>query len=179
MDRNAPSASPTLRAPTGAELLHLDDLELAALAGAVKDEQQRRALADEDLAAVVEDAFARGFDGRGMAAEPWLTLGGLVVCPGSMIQRSRQSHRCRFVAVGDDWVWESPERVRDEVRPLLDGHDSLQTVTLLAAWDGLVLDVITSRCRSGVHARDTSVAFEVRRSALVPCRPTSQAGAHR
>jgi hypothetical protein len=166
-------------APSGSELLHLDDLELATLAEAVKDEQRRRALAVEDLSAVLEDAFSNGFDGRGMAVDPWLTPGGLVVCPGSMVQRSRQSHRCRFVAVGDAWVWESPERVIDEVRPLLDGHDSLQTVTLLAGWDGLVLDVVTSRCRSGVHTRDSSVAFEVLRSALVPCSATARVGAHR
>jgi hypothetical protein len=69
--------------------------------------------------------------------------------------------------------------VLDEVRPLHDGHDSLQTVTVLAAWDGLVLDVVTSRCRSGIHTRDSSAAIEVRRGLLVPCSSTAQVGAHR
>jgi hypothetical protein len=179
MDHTATPAPPSPGSTGELSLLHLDDLGLAMLAESVKGEQQRRALAAEDLSAVVDDAFARGFDGRGMAADPWLTPGGLAVCPGSMVQRSRQSHRCRFVAVGDTWVWESPERVLDEVRPLHDGHDSLQTVTVLAAWDGLVLDVVTSRCRSGIHTRDSSAAIEVRRGLLVPCSSTAQVGAHR
>jgi hypothetical protein len=178
MDRTI-SDELTGAAAASLRLDRLSDRELTALAEGIKAEQQCRALASEDLGALVENAFASGFDGRGMAVDPWLTPGGLVVCPGSMVQRSRQSHRCRFVAVGDAWVWESPERVLDEIRPLHDGHESLQTVTLLAGWDGLVLDVITSRCRAGAHSRDSALALEVSGGRLVPSRSTAQVGAHR
>jgi hypothetical protein len=178
MDRTTFNDAPGAAAAS-LRLDRLTDHELVELAAGIKAEQQGRALASEDLGALVESAFATGFDGRGMAVDPWLTPGGLVVCPGSMIQRSRQSHRCRFVAVGDAWVWESPERVIDEVRPVREGHESLQTVTLLAGWDGLVLDVITSRCRAGAHSRDSALALEVSDGRLVPSRSTAKVGAHR
>jgi hypothetical protein len=144
----------------------LDGDDLSVLAGMVRDEQQRRALAAGDLDAVVGDAFDRGFDGRGMAVEPWITDEGLLVCPGSKIHRSKQSHRCRFVAVGDCWVWEAAERITDELRWLPDRSDSLQTVTVLAAVDGLVIDVVTAKASGGAHTRESAVAYEVRGGAL-------------
>ena len=156
----------------------LDRQELSDLATLVRDEQRRRALAAEDLDAVVADAFERGFDGRGMAVDPWVTPGGLLVCPGSKIHRSKQAHRCRFVAVGDAWVWEAAERVTDELRRLPDRSDSIQTVTLLAAVDGLVVDVVTSKASGGAHTRESAVAFEVRAGELESVAPTSSATSH-
>ena len=79
----------------------------------------------------------------------------------------------RFAAVGDVWVWDSSERIVDELRRLPDDRDSLQTVTLLAAVDGLVLDVVTSRATGGTHTRQSSVAYEVRGGELVPTMPTA------
>ena len=135
------------------ELGGLTDADLQDFAVLVREEQRRRCLAAGDLDAVVAEAFATGFDARGMAIDPWVTPHGLVVCPGSKIQRSRHAHRCRFVAVGELWVWESADRLVDEIRPVLDGRDSLQTVTVIPGWEGLVLDVVTSRATGGVHTR--------------------------
>lgn len=160
------------------ELTLLADDELWDLAAGVRAEQRRRSLESGDLEAVVEDAFVRGFDARGMATDPWIAPGGLVVCPGSKIGRSRSAHRCRFVALTDCWVWESGERVCDEVRPLLDGRDSLQTVTVLAPWEGLTLDVITSKASAGVHTRDAAHAFELRGGRLEPAPASSTLGGH-
>lgn len=156
------------------ELLdHMDDHDLSEVAQMVRDLQRERALLAEDLEAVVADGFERGFDHRGMALDPWITPGGLVVCPGAKIHRSRANHRCRFAAVGDTWVWESPERVVDELRRLPDDRDSIQTVTVLAAVDGLVLEVVTSKASGGRHNRQSSIAFEVRSGELVPAMPTA------
>lgn len=156
------------------ELLdHMDDHDLSEVAQMVRDLQRERALLAEDLEAVVADGFERGFDHRGMALDPWITPGGLVVCPGAKIHRSRANHRCRFAAVGDTWVWESPERVVDELRRLPDDRDSIQTVTVLAAVDGLVLEVVTSKASGGRHSRQSSIAFEVRSGELVPAMPTA------
>jgi hypothetical protein len=153
--------------------------DLSVLASMVRDEQQRRALEAEDLEAVTEDAFANGFDGRGMAVAPWITPGGLLVCPGSKIHRSRQSHRCRFVAVGERWVWDAHERLCDEVRQYPQRSDSIQTVTVLAAVDGLVVDLVTSKASGGVHTRESAAAWEVLAGELVPTAPTSGAsGGH-
>ncbi|MEZ5237656.1 MAG: hypothetical protein R2716_01405 [Microthrixaceae bacterium] len=156
------------------ELLdRMDDHDLSEVAQMVRDLQRERALLAEDLEAVVADGFERGFDHRGMALDPWITPGGLVVCPGAKIHRSRANHRCRFAAVGDTWVWESPERVVDELRRLPDDRDSIQTVTVLAAVDGLVLEVVTSKASGGRHNRQSSIAFEVRSGELVPAMPTA------
>ncbi len=149
-----------------AELGTLSDEQLWDFAASVREEQRRRSLAAGDLDAIVSDAFVTGFDSRGMAVDPWIHASGLLVCPGSKIHRSRQAHRCRFVAVGDRWVWESSERLVDEIRPVHDGKDSLQTVTVLAAWEGLVVDVVTSKATGGLHTRDSAVAFEVHRGLL-------------
>jgi len=157
----------------------LDSDGLSALAAMVGSEQRRRALAAEDPAAVMADAFDHGFDARGMAVAPWITQGGLLVCPGSKIHRSRQSHRCRFVAVGDTWVWEAADRVDDELRWLPGRTDSLHTVTLLAAVDGLVVDVVTSKASGGAHTRESASAWEVRAGELVAVASTSTASSHR
>ena len=151
----------------------MDDADLSEVAQMVRDLQRDRALESEDLDAVVADAFEKGFDHRGMALDPWVTPGGLVVVPGAKIHRSRSNHRCRFAALGDVWVWDSSERIVDELRRLPDDRDSLQTVTLLAAVDGLVLDVVTSRATGGTHTRQSSVAYEVRGGELVPTMPTA------
>jgi hypothetical protein len=143
-----------------------DDLSL--LASMVREEQQRRALEAGDLDAVVDDAFEQGFDARGMATDPWITPSGLLVCPGSKIHRSKQSHRCRFVAVGERWVWDAAEKLTDEVRQLPDRHESVQTVTVLAAVDGLRIDVVTSKASGGAHTRESSSSWEVSAGGLEP-----------
>lgn len=150
--------------------------DLSVLAGMVREEQQRRALDAEDLDAVTEDAFANGFDGRGMATEPWITPGGLLVCPGSKIHRSKQSHRCRFVAIGERWVWDAHERLNDEVRQFPQRSDSIQTVTILAAVDGLVIDLVTSKASGGAHTRQSALAWEIRGGQLQPAAPSKGSG---
>ena len=157
----------------------MDSEDLSVLASMVRDEQQRRALESEDLEAVVEDAFTNGFDGRGMAVEPWITPGGLLVCPGSKIHRSKQSHRCRFVAVGERWVWDAHEKLCDEVRQFPQRSDSVQTVTVLAAVDGLVIDLVTSKASGGAHKRESALAWEVRSGALEPTSPGRAPESHR
>lgn len=151
-----------------AMLLDMDDADLSEVAAMVMEIQRTRALESEDLDAVVEHAFEVGFDHRGMAGDPWITPGGLVVCPGAKIHRSKANHRCRFVAVGDTWVWDSADRVVDELRRLPDDRDSIQTVTVLAAFDGLVIEVVTSKASGGRHERQAAVAYEVRAGELTP-----------
>ncbi|MFV0317103.1 MAG: hypothetical protein ACK5O2_09110, partial [Microthrixaceae bacterium] len=94
--------------------------------------------------------------------------GGLLVCPGAKIHRSKANHRCRFVAVGDTWVWDAADRVVDELRRLPNDRDSIQTVTVLAAVDGLVIEVVTSKATGGRHERQSAVAYEVRGGELLP-----------
>lgn len=151
--------------PDAEALAGWPDEELARLAADVADEQRRRALAAGDLDALVEAGFAEGFDAKGGATNPWV-VGGLLVCPGSKVDRSGASHECRFVSVGGSWVWECAEKVVDEVRRLPEPRPSVRTVTVLAATEGLELDVVASRMRSGVHQMTSVRSYVFRRGDL-------------
>ena len=151
--------------PDANTLSACSDEELAELAADVADEQRRRALAAGDLDTVVEQGFAEGFDAKGAASDPWV-VGHLLVCPGSKVDRSSASHECRFVHLGGSWIWESAEKVVDEVRRLPGPRPSVRTVTVVVATEGLELDVVASRLRSGVHQMTSVRSYVVRRGEL-------------
>jgi hypothetical protein len=145
-----------------AALFELTDVELSGLAEAVAAEQRTRAADSGDLGALIEEGFRLGFDGRGMAKGPWVTS-GVIVCPGAKVGMG-STHKCRFVAVGDSWVWESRDVLRDDVRQL-DGRTN--TVTLVAAVDGLELWSVVSKARNGRHERQQADGYVVRGGELV------------
>lgn len=133
------------------DLEQLSDADLARLIANARTVQHERALADGDLDALVAEGFRSGFTRPGRAVDPWVT-GRVLVCPGSLTGTSRSSHECSFVKVGEAWVWQAEERLLDEVRPLQSpGHFEQRSVTLLAAVDGLELDLVTCKARSGTH----------------------------
>lgn len=145
-------------------LFELSDVELSGVAEAVAAEQRSRASAQGDLSALVDDVFRTGFDSQGMARAPWL-VGGVLVCPGSKVGATPASHRCRFVAIGDAWVWESRDVLLDEMRQV--GNGRTHTVTLIAAFDGLEGWTVTSKARSGRHERQQADGFRVEGGQLV------------
>jgi len=127
-----------------------DDGELIHLAALISDEQRQRALQRGDLPELIDDAFDKGF-GTGHKVEmPWVRE-GLLVAPGGKFEKSQMSHRCTFVRVQDDWVWESSQKIHDEIRHLPGAGSSMRSVTLLTLNEGDKVDVLTSRTRSGVH----------------------------
>ena len=90
--------------------------ELHDVAEAVRRVQIERALDDGDHDAIIAEAFDVGFAGDGLGASPWVQA-DVIVCPGSLVSRSRSSHRCRFVSVDDVWVWDSGLLLREDKRP--------------------------------------------------------------
>ena len=139
----------------------LDDAALAQLVADARAEQQRRALESGDLDALIADGFERGFTRGGRAADPWISA-GIVVCPGSLNGSSRSSHECSFVKVGESWVWQAEEKLADDVRPISDGGRHQQrSVTLLGAFEGLELDLVTCKSRQGVHRLTEARSFVV------------------
>jgi hypothetical protein len=84
----------------------LSDDVLFHLSAALADEQRRRAVADGNEEAVIADAFETGFGRDGLGVNPYIS-GSFIVCPGSIIAKSRNSHRCRFASINDTWVWDS------------------------------------------------------------------------
>jgi hypothetical protein len=164
------------------DLERLDDHQLAQLVADALGEQRRRARDSGDPAAVADDAFTTGFDSSGVARPPTL-VGSLVICPGSLTGSNKPggSHDCVFIHAtevdGDGaWVFEHPERLTDLIRHTsVRGRDVQQSVTVLPATEGLLLQRIVSRARGGKHERQSVTAWQVRDGALVSTHPGSVA----
>jgi hypothetical protein len=143
------------------DLAGLDDVALWALAGDIAAEQRRRCLESGDTEAVVEHGYTTGFDTKGHARDPVLAH-GFVICHGSVVEKSASSHDCRFVHVGDDWVWECPDTIVDDVRKIADrGRLHQRSVSLLAPVEGLELDFITSTMRQGAHRMVRTMSYRI------------------
>ena len=93
--------------------------------------------------------------------------GDVIVCPGSIVAKNRSSHRCRFVSVDDVWIWDSQELIREEKQSHPGCDEGFKAVALLPLVEGLALDLVTGRVRSGQHSVERVVSYEVRRGELV------------
>lgn len=144
----------------------LDDQTIAHLAAALRDEARRRAVAAGDHDALIEVAFEQAFGRDGLGVGPWID-GRVVVCPGSIVARSRTNHRCRFVSVDDVWIWDSGDLLREEKRSHPGREDGFKAVALLPVIEGMGLDLVTGRARAGRHAVEAVVSYEVRSGELV------------
>lgn len=160
-------------------LERIEDDELGALLGLLLEEQKRRAVEAGDVNALIEEGFAKGFTAKGEAREPWMQA-GLLVCPGGRLDKSGTSHTCGFVHIGEDWVWETPDKVYDEVRTIPGPRPQMRSVTVVGAYEGMEVDFITSRTRGGAHERIAAKSFVVKAGTLeaVSVR-TSKASSHR
>lgn len=138
------------RTPTWPLLSELSAEVLRELASEVNAELARRLLEGSDLAAITEQAFTRSFD-RGVNVEPHVTEDGLLVCPGVKLDRSSLSHECCFTHIGENWSWEHPEKLHDEIRYIPGARTTMRSITILPAFEGLEFDVVTSKMRSGTH----------------------------
>jgi len=140
--------------------------ELHNLAEAVRQVQIERAITDGDHDAIIAQGFEIGFGRDGLGVLPWVE-GEVVVCPGAIITKSRTSHRCRFISVDDVWVWDSGLLLREEKRSSPGVEDGFRAVALVPVVDGTEIDVVSGRARSGGHAVEHVVSYEVRGGELV------------
>lgn len=145
------------------EKLGSDDL--SNLGEVVHQIQRKRAIAEGDPDSIIESAFEDGFGPDGMGHPPWIE-GSVIVCPGSIINKSKSSHRCRFISVNDTWVWDSPEVMREDKRSIPGTNDGFRAIALVPVLNGLTLDVVTGRARSGQHQVDNVVSYKVKRNKL-------------
>jgi hypothetical protein len=166
--------------PAGFDPTTLSDLELLGVATAVAEEQHRRALEGADIEAIVKQAFVDGFTSQGLPRDPWLQ-GGLLVCPGARVDKSATSHECGFVVIGDSWVWESPDKVFDSVRHLPGPKPIMRSVSICTPWEGMELDLVLSKMRTGVHSMKQARSFIVRGGELelVATRARKENATHR
>jgi hypothetical protein len=148
----------TLRSMSADDLHHV--------AEAVRQVQIERAIEAGDHDAIIARAFEIGFGRDGLGVLPWVD-GDVIVCPGALVSKSRTSHRCRFVSVDDVWVWDSGLLLREDKRSSPGADDGFRAVALVPVVDGASLDVVSGRARSGGHAVEHVVSFEVRAGELV------------
>jgi len=155
----------------------LGDQELASLGDAVSQDQSQRAVARGDLDEIIAQAFETGFGNDGLAVLPW-TEGTVVVCPGGLVRSSRTSHTCRFVSVTDVWIWDSYELIREDKRSTPGDKDGFRAVALLPALEGMTLDVVSGKARSGQHSVGKVVSYVIKKGDLVEVsqRNVSRAG---
>ena len=137
------------------------DEELIDLIARAHDEQRRRAAENGGFEAMCENGFKGGFDSKGHARAPEV-IKGILVCYGSIVERSTMSHDCSFIHIGDDWVWEHPETMHDEVRKRADrGREHQRSVSLLPALEGMEFDLITCKMRSNVHQMQNIRSYKI------------------
>ena len=163
-----------------ADLLAAADADLSATIDALHAEQQRRALEAGDPDAIAEECFdGAGFDYKGNPGNPYL-VDGLLVCPGLKRDKSRTSHVCVFVSIDGQWSWEHPDRVFDDMQQVTHAGNTVarRAVTIVAAHDGMEIDVVTSKSTSGSACQmQTAKAYRVENGQLVHvgnrARPTT------
>ncbi len=147
-------------------LSRLDGDDLSNLGEVVHQIQRERAVAEGDPDAIIDEAFEEGFGPDGMGHPPWIE-GSVIVCPGSIINKSKTNHRCRFISVNDTWVWDSAEVMREDKRSTPGSQDGFRAVALVPVLNGMTLDVVTGRARSGQHQVDKVISYKVKRNKLV------------
>jgi hypothetical protein len=144
----------------------LPDDELHNLAEVVRQVQIERAIDHGDHDAIIAAAFESGFGRDGLGVLPWIA-GNVIVCPGGIISKSKSSHRCRFISVDDVWVWDSGLLLREDKRSSPGTEEGFRAIALVALVDGVELDVVSGKARSGQHSVDHVISFEVRGGELV------------
>ncbi|MFT5201447.1 MAG: hypothetical protein ACI9C1_000823 [Candidatus Aldehydirespiratoraceae bacterium] len=152
---------------TAVELaVKLPDEILHHLAEALHDESRQRAIKAGDYGALTDETFETAFGRDGLGVDPFIH-DQVIVCPGAMVAKSRSNHRCRFVSVNDVWIWESGELLEEEKRSNPGKEDGFRAVALLPIINGMTLDVVSGKARSGQHSVDTVTSYAVRRGKLV------------
>jgi hypothetical protein len=166
--RRINAAAKLLAAPDEVKrvIAKLDDQQLANLGDAISQDQSQRAVSRGDLDEIIAQAFETGFGSDGLAVLPWME-GTVIVCPGGLIWSSRGSHTCRFVSVNDIWIWDSYELIREDKRSTPGDKDGFRAVALLPALEGMSLDVVSGKARSGQHSVGKVVSYVVKKGELV------------
>jgi hypothetical protein len=128
----------------------LADEDIGRIVRVLQAEAQRRAVERADPAALVEDAFQKGFLSTGMPRDPWV-INGILVAPGAKLDKSVMSHRCSFVRLDSHWIWEHPDMLEDSIRHLPGPQSRMQSVSLVPLVEAAAIDVVEARTRQGVH----------------------------
>jgi hypothetical protein len=139
-------------------IAELDSLRMVCI-----EEISQRTVDNSDTGLVIASAFE--FFPSGLALEPYIKNGFLVAI-GYKYEKGKNSHSCSFLNVGSNWVWEHPDKIQDMIKGV-PGKAGMRSVTLLPALEGLELDQITMKMRSGVHEVKTVSSFQIINGSVV------------
>jgi hypothetical protein len=153
----------------------IDDLYF--LADVIKNELFRRAIANNDLDATLEDAFDKGFDSSRTPLAPYVQ-GSLLICPGYKRNRGKSAHDCAFVSVDGLWSWEHPLKLIDKMNKI---DQTLYTISILAVDEGLMIDQVFSKAGLGGHQVKKVNSFTLSSGTLISTssRSASAPATHR
>jgi len=143
----------------------LSDKELHQLQAEMHNEVRQRAIRSGDHEAIIKQAFEIGFERSGLGVVPWIE-GHVLVCPGSLISKSPTNHRCRFVSVDEEWVWQSGHLITETKRPSPGTGKGFRAVALIPVIEGLAIDIVTGRMQSGQHRAEKVASFEIKAGKL-------------
>lgn len=124
--------------------------QLAEAIASLTAEAHRRAVADADPDAITAQTFATAFTAAGEPGPPTVTPAGLLICPGAKLVQSSRKHKCTFITVDGEWVWNHPDAIHDTMRTAdLAGRHVIQSVTLIPLAEGAIVEQVSSQAASG------------------------------
>ena len=144
----------------------LSDTELHPLHREMQHEILQNAIRSGDHESIIQQAFEIGFDRSGLGVTPWIE-GKFLVCPGALVSRSAGNHRCRFVSVNQEWVWQSKQLITETKRPSPGNDKGFRAIALIPVIEGTAVDIVTGKMHSGLHKAEKVSSFEVKEKQLV------------
>ena len=144
----------------------LSDKELNQLQVEMQNEIRQRAIQSGDHDAIIKQAFQIGFERSGLGVMPWVE-GQLLICPGALVSKSLANHRCRFVSVNEEWVWQSGQLITETKRPSPGTDKGFRAIARIPVIEGLAIDIVSGKMQSGQHRAEKVVSFEIQDGKLV------------
>ena len=144
----------------------LSDQELETLHREMQEEILRRAIRSGDHDSIIKQAFEVAFDRSGLGVIPWIE-GKFLICPGALVSKSAGNHRCRFVSVDQEWVWQSKQLITETKRPSPGNDKGFRAIALIPVIEGTAIDIVTGKMQSGLHKAEKVASFEVKEEQLV------------
>lgn len=144
----------------------LSDHELQDLHREMQEEILQRAIQSGDHESIIKQAFEVAFDRSGLGVNPWIE-GKLLICPGALVSKSAANHRCRFVSVDQEWVWQSKQLITETKNPSPGNDKGFRAIALIPVIEGTAVDIVNGKMQSGLHRAEKVVSFEIRRGEMV------------
>ncbi len=144
----------------------LDDSELQNLHVEMQNEILRRAIRSGNHESIIQQAFGIAFDRSGLGVNPWIE-GKFLVCPGALVSKSAGNHRCRFVSIDQEWVWQSKQLITEIKKPSPGNDNGFRAIALVPVIEGTAVDIVTGKMQGGFHRAEKVISFEVKQEQLV------------